>query len=144
MKTLGDRIRFIRGATSQVQFAASLDIAQTKLSRYERNTTIPDLDFLVRLSKQYAVSLEWLITGAANSLGQSVGEGGQEAGLVQKNTQTGSVVSVPDLQRELVMERMERRELTVENRKLHQEKEALLRENGVLREKVARLEGRKN
>ena len=37
----------------------------------------------------------------------------------------------------------ERRELADENRQLHRDKEALLRENGELREKVARLEERK-
>lgn len=34
----------------------------------------------------------------------------------------------------------ERRELAAENRQLHRDKEILLRENGELREKVARLE----
>lgn len=146
MKTLGDRIRFIRGMTSQVQFAASLEIAQTKLSRYERNTTVPDLEFLVRLSQKYSVSLEWLITGNASR------ESPQTLREVPKRLNTdahtdeaaSSMVSVSGLRQELAMERMERRELTAENRKLHQEKEALLRENGELREKVARLEGRKN
>lgn len=145
MKTLGDRIRFIRGMTSQVQFAASLEIAQTKLSRYERNTTVPDLEFLVRLSQKYSVSLEWLITGnASRESPQTLGEAAEGLNADGHADEASSMLSVPALQQELAMERMERRELTAENRKLHQEKEALLRENGELREKVARLEERKN
>lgn len=144
MKTLGDRIRFIRGLTSQMQFAASLEIAQTKLSRYERNTTVPDLDFLVRLSQKYSVSLEWLITGNASRESSQTSGGTPESLNTDGHADESSMLSVPGLQQELAMERMERRELTAENRKLHQEKEALLRENGELREKVARLEERKN
>lgn len=55
------------------------------------------------------------------------------------------------LEKELEMERGERRELAAENRRLHQEKEELyrekeelLRENGELKAMVARLEERKN
>ena len=36
------------------------------------------------------------------------------------------------------------REVIAENRQLHREKEEILRENGVLREKIARLEERKS
>lgn len=133
METLGDRIKIIRGETSQTQFSSSLGITQTKLSRYERNTTPPEIDFLVRLSRQYAVSLDWLL------LGNGCSESSRPSDGDDANMQT-----------ELAAERAERRELTAENRKLYREKEvlykereALLREIGELREKIARLEERK-
>ncbi|HJA75459.1 MAG TPA: helix-turn-helix domain-containing protein [Candidatus Desulfovibrio gallistercoris] len=133
METLGDRIKIIRGETSQTQFSSSLGITQTKLSRYERNTTPPEIDFLVRLSRQYAVSLDWLL------LGNGCSESSRPSDGDDANIQT-----------ELAAERAERRELTAENRKLYREKEvlykereALLREIGELREKIARLEERK-
>ena len=133
METLGNRIKIIRGETSQTQFSSSLGITQTKLSRYERNATPPEIDFLVRLSRQYAVSLDWLLLG--NGCAES------------SRPSDGDDV---DMQSELAAERAERRELTAENRKLYREKEvlykereALLREIGELREKIARLEERR-
>lgn len=54
-----------------------------------------------------------------------------------------STTQYKKLEEELENERRERRELVNENRQLHRDKEALLRENGELREKVARLEERK-
>lgn len=133
METLGDRIKIIRGETSQTQFSSSLGITQTKLSRYERNTTPPEIDFLVRLSRQYAVSLDWLLLGNGCSEPSRLSDGDDA-----------------NIQTELAAERAERRELTAENRKLYREKEvlykereALLREIGELREKIARLEERK-
>ena len=54
-----------------------------------------------------------------------------------------STAQYKKIEEELENERRERRELVNENRQLHRDKEALLRENGELREKVARLEERK-
>lgn len=148
METLGDRIKTIRGLASQMQFSSSLGIAQTKLSRYERNTTPPDLDFLVRLSRRYAVSLEWLITGEgrmhANESGND--ETAPSFAHTENAAPHGAQLSEPaaSLRQELALERLERRELSAENRRLHKENAALLRENGELREKVARLEERGN
>lgn len=48
------------------------------------------------------------------------------------------------LERELELEREERRELAAENRRLYREKEEVLKELGELRATVARLEERKN
>ena len=134
METLGDRIKIIRGETNQTQFASSLGITQTKLSRYERNTTPPEIDFLVRLSRQYAVSLDWLLLGNGCTESSRSSDGDDA-----------------NIQSELAAERTERRELAAENRTLYREKEALykerealLREIGELREKIARLEERKS
>jgi len=44
------------------------------------------------------------------------------------------------LERDLDVEKKERRELAVDNRRLYREKEELLRENSALREQLARLE----
>ena len=63
MKTLGERLRDVRGSQSQSDFASSLHIPQTKLSRLERDATEPDMAFLRELSSLYGVSLDWLIAG---------------------------------------------------------------------------------
>lgn len=146
MKTLGERIKAIRGMTSQMQFSSSLGIAQTKLSRYERNTTPPDLDFLLKLSRQYSVSLEWLITGEGSKelLMECSNRDNEAPQTTEKDNQLHLLEIVSSLQHALESEKTERRELAAENRRLHQEKEALLREIGELREQVARLEERKN
>ncbi|MDM8215702.1 helix-turn-helix domain-containing protein [Desulfovibrio piger] len=148
METLGDRIKTIRGLASQMQFSSSLGIAQTKLSRYERNTTPPDLDFLVRLSRRYAVSLEWLITGEGRMRASKNGDDETAPSSPHTENTAPRGVQNPEpaasLRQELALERLERRELSAENRRLHNENAALLRENGELREKVARLEERGN
>ena len=63
MSTLGTRIKLIRGNENQNQFAAKLGIPQTTLSRYERDASAPDIDFLVKLSDMFDVCIEWLVTG---------------------------------------------------------------------------------
>lgn len=148
METLGDRIKNIRGMTSQAQFASGLGITQTKLSRYERNTTPPEIDFLVRLSRQYAVSLDWLLTGNKSSPSPQPNDVADAfaTGEVKSQSILDSqyVTTLATLESELAAERIERRELAAENRQLHKENAALLREIVELREKIARLEERKN
>ena len=57
------------------------------MSRYERNTTVPDLDFLVRFARQYAVSLEWLIAGS----GENDARSGAGERMVSSKMKTGTV-----------------------------------------------------
>ncbi len=140
MSTLGERIRNIRGKTSQMQFSASLGIAQTKLSRYERGTTSPDLDFLVQLSRQYAVDLEWLITGAKTAAPAGTPQQGMVPECVSQCGEMAGqnyIRECENLKKELAEEREERRDVTRENRQLW-------KENAALREELARLQERAN
>jgi transcriptional regulator with XRE-family HTH domain len=64
LKSLGRRIREIRGFdTSQEDFALRLGISQSQLSKYERGLIAPGADVLLRLKKQFGVSIDWLLTG---------------------------------------------------------------------------------
>ena len=48
---------------SQLRLAMDLSISREALSYYENGKRNPDLDMLVRLSKYFDVSIDYLITG---------------------------------------------------------------------------------
>lgn len=140
MGNLGSRIRIIRGKTSQIHFSAEMGIPQTNLSRYERDISVPDLDFLIRLADKFEVSLEWLVAG----------RGAMRPGDLTEQPMPATRIAAPaapdpsplaacprcaKLEAELDIERQDRRDLAAENRQLW-------KENAVLRERLARYEER--
>lgn len=154
LKTLGERLKFIRNSLSQSQFAAKFNIPQTTLSRYERNSSEPDLKFLSQVSQQYNVSLEWLIAGRGTLHIEDEDimlKYPFEDPFIAKEYILKEYSKIKDM---LEHEQRERRELSTENRRLYREKEelyrdkekllkekeGLLRENGMLKEKLVRLE----
>lgn len=61
---IGRRIRELRGFdTKQAEFARMLGISQSVYSKYERGETEPSLEILVKLSKRFGKSLDWLVLG---------------------------------------------------------------------------------
>lgn len=61
---LGRRIRELRGFDiDQREFARSLGVSQSQLSKYERGGSVPPLEVLVRLAKRAGKTLDWLILG---------------------------------------------------------------------------------
>ena len=69
-KTLGERIRFLRGDMTQSEFADILRIKQAMISRYEANKETPSPKVLLRIGQFSNRTLEWLLTGQ-DSLGKS-------------------------------------------------------------------------
>jgi transcriptional regulator with XRE-family HTH domain len=64
MKSLGRRIRQLRGFdVTQDEFAKTLRISQSQLSKYERGIVAPPADVLIRIKEQFRVSIDWLLTG---------------------------------------------------------------------------------
>ena len=62
-KLVGRRIRELRGFdASQVQFARRIDISQD-LSAVERSEKEIGAEALLRISREFGKSLEWLLTG---------------------------------------------------------------------------------
>lgn len=63
-KTIGDKIRKIRreSGLKQVEFVAALDIDRSYLSKIESNRIKPGRDLLIKIAKEFNVSLDWLIT----------------------------------------------------------------------------------
>ena len=71
MKKLTDRLKTLRGARSQSEFAKSLGISQVVYGRYELGTREPSIDLLIHFGKTLDVSVDWLLglTDNQNGLG---------------------------------------------------------------------------
>jgi len=63
LKTLGERIRSLRGEMTQAKFADALQIKQAMVSRYEAKKETPSPKVLLRMSQHSGKSIEWLLTG---------------------------------------------------------------------------------
>lgn len=147
MTTLGKRIRLARGNASQDVFARRIQVSKGSLGFYERDENLPNSDVILKICSATGVTLDWLLLGQgpmmttdASTTDTSAAQ--EYAGEQQAYEQSAraSMASYARLEQELEIERQERRDLAAENRKLHQEKEALLLQIIELREKVARLE----
>lgn len=62
-RTLGERIRQVRGALSQADFAAKIGINKNLLGKYERGESVPGGEILSQIHDTAGVSLDWLLTG---------------------------------------------------------------------------------
>ncbi len=61
---VGRRIRELRGfGTTQEQFAKTADISQAHLSLVERGKVEVGAEILLRIAREYNISIEWLLTG---------------------------------------------------------------------------------
>ena len=81
-KTVGQRIRVIRGDMSQSAFATHLNtmkvpkrlpeskIAQAMISRYEKEIEIPSPYVLVRIARAGDTTIEWILTGLKGVRGE--------------------------------------------------------------------------
>ena len=61
--TIGERIKCVRGSMSQLDFATKTGLNKGTLSRYERNTTVPDANTIVKICSVFDIRPEWLLTG---------------------------------------------------------------------------------
>jgi len=62
-KTLGERVRFLRGDLTQSEFADILRIKQAMISRYEADKETPSPKVLLRIGPFSGKSIEWLLVG---------------------------------------------------------------------------------
>jgi len=63
LKSIGLRIRQIRGGVLQEELATFLGISQGQLSKIERGKLGPSLDTLMRLVDRFGRSADWILTG---------------------------------------------------------------------------------
>ncbi len=61
--TLADRIKFIHGSLTKVEFARALGINRNTLLKYETNKGFPDFQKLQKIHKIFKVNINWLISG---------------------------------------------------------------------------------
>jgi len=61
---VGRRLRELRGFdTNQAQFARELGVSQAQLSRYEKGKNEIGAEVLLRISRKFGKSIEWVLTG---------------------------------------------------------------------------------
>lgn len=151
MNDLAERLISLRTGLSRREFAKNLGITESTLRNYEKGVSSPDAQFLTEICKKMKLSPEWLLLGT-NSV-RSADTSSQKI-EVPVGALPSECPRCSKLERDLELEKEERRELATDNRKLYREKEELhrekeqllrekeelLRENGTLREKLARLE----
>ena len=64
---VGRRIRQLRGLDiTQAEFAAIIGVSQSFLSQAERGQTEVGAETLLRISREFEKSIEWLLTGQDN------------------------------------------------------------------------------
>lgn len=64
-KSIGERLREVRGERSQADFAKLLGIGRTTLIRYEADERKIDADLMLKLNLLFGVEPLWLVTGQA-------------------------------------------------------------------------------
>ena len=63
LKTLGQRIRSIRGDLTQVELAQALRIKPAMVSRYEADKETPSPKTMLAIARFSGRSMEWILTG---------------------------------------------------------------------------------
>ena len=61
MSVLSDRLRQLRGETSQSEFASALGMKQQQYARYEKGIAVPGADILANICRIHAASSDWLL-----------------------------------------------------------------------------------
>lgn len=155
--SIGERLRKIRGGLRQSEFAALVGSSQSGISAYEKGQRKPDYETLMRVSKIFGISLEWLLTGEGN-MSPPVSSP-QCVSIKEKTSDTLEVLKDETSQSIDFIDREERRssntldisekELAIRCLRLSDEKTALQREllevtrqNGDLRVEVERRDAR--
>lgn len=131
--TLGDRIKMLRGALTQRQFAEKIGIPATTLGNYEKNKSELNFATIDLFTSTFRINTDWLIFGRGPM--RSREEIPEPERNEQPATAAGECARCAKLEAKLDTLEEERRELAAENRKLW-------KENGELKEKCARLEPR--
>lgn len=121
MTTLGERLRQVRGKTSQEQFARLLELNKNSVGSYERGERTPNANTLSKIVVKCGVSPYWLLSGEGPMYP------GDQAKPAPTPTPGASSDEVDYLRREV-------QELREENRGLREEHKALREENKGLRE----------
>jgi transcriptional regulator with XRE-family HTH domain len=66
LRAIGRRIRELRGfEMTQAEFANRIGVAQSYLSALERGEKEPGAAVLLAISREFAKSVDWLLTGQA-------------------------------------------------------------------------------
>lgn len=61
MSILSDRLRLLRGTSSQSDMATAANMKYQQWARYEKGEVVPGADVLATICKVHAVSADWLL-----------------------------------------------------------------------------------
>ena len=61
MSVLSERLKELRGATSQSEMASALNMKYQQWARYEKGVVSPGADILANICRVHAVSADWLL-----------------------------------------------------------------------------------
>ena len=84
MSSIGDRLKYLRGATSQAQIARELGMKQPQYARYESGASSPSADVLIKMCDVFLCSADDILgthrgesstVNVANSPGAAVANG---------------------------------------------------------------------
>lgn len=93
MSVLSDRLRQLRGESSQVEMARQLGIQRTQWIKYETGETAPGAEIIARICRVHACSADWLL-GLKDHFGISVqADKGSMAVNISNNRLDGSIGS---------------------------------------------------
>ena len=70
MSVLSERLKELRGSTSQSEMAAALNMKYQQWARYEKGIVSPGADILANICRIHAVSADWLL-GLSEDRGKS-------------------------------------------------------------------------
>lgn len=61
MSVLSERLKELRGTTSQSEMATALNMKYQQWARYEKGVVAPGADILANICRVHAVSADWLL-----------------------------------------------------------------------------------
>ncbi len=142
MKTLGERLKYLRGDVKQDDFAAIIGINKNTLRAYEKDRNSPTADTILSIANKLLVSESWLAFGIGQMKRGKVEETNEIASQLELHeamSHGSEWEKIETLKRDLSNERDLNRELNTENRELNKENRQLWKENADLRVEVERL-----
>lgn len=141
MGDLAARLKKVRGEQSAKAFAALLGCSPQTIYRYEWGERVPDESFLQSVAQKTGYPLNWL-RGTETALND--GKRNRKRNAPSTETMCSQCVElrsrIKKAEAKLDALEEERREVSAENRRLHNALEEAIRKNGELRAQVARLE----
>ena len=63
LRAVGERVRQLRGQSTQEDFARTLGISQAQLSKYELGQSALPLGTLIKMAKMCDTTIDWVLTG---------------------------------------------------------------------------------
>ena len=97
--TMGEKLAKLRREhnLTQEQFAELLLVSRQSVSKWELNTTYPDTEKLIRISKLFDCSLDYLLKDEIEQMDINVVEGNEEARYIKLRAGVLTYLSFPPI-----------------------------------------------